>query len=244
MFRDELGTNTQALPEFHPPQPVPFSMRQKIEEELERLEKEGIIRPRDFAGWAAPIVAVPKADGSTRICGDYKVTMNKAMVCDTHPIPRSEDLFTAMAGGISYTKLDLSHAYLQLDDKARDYLVIKGCMSTQGCPSAPPLPLQFSSGPWTTCFRVSNMWSYIDILITGESDEEHLATLDEVLSRLETAGVRLKRKKCGTRRCILGPPNQPRRIASHGQPRPSNHRHATTSQHLQVESIPQNDQLL
>ena len=35
-----------------------------------------------------------------------------------------------------------------------------------------------------------------DILITGESDEEHLATLDEVLSRLERAGVRLKRKKC------------------------------------------------
>ena len=35
-----------------------------------------------------------------------------------------------------------------------------------------------------------------DILITGESDEEHLATLNEVLSRLETAGVRLKRKKC------------------------------------------------
>ena len=35
-----------------------------------------------------------------------------------------------------------------------------------------------------------------DILITGESDEEHLATLDEVLSRLEKVGVRLKRKKC------------------------------------------------
>ena len=35
-----------------------------------------------------------------------------------------------------------------------------------------------------------------DILLTGESTEEHLATLDTVLQRLGTAGMRLKRKKC------------------------------------------------
>ena len=35
-----------------------------------------------------------------------------------------------------------------------------------------------------------------DILVTGVSDEEHLTTLDKVLSRLEEAGLRLKRNKC------------------------------------------------
>ena len=136
VFRKELGTitgtkvslhiNPQVKPSFHSPRPVPFSIRHKVEAELERLEREGIIRPRESAEWAAPIVAVPKADGSIRICGDYKVTANKAIVCETHPIPRSEDLFSTMAGGISFTKLDLSHAYLQLqlDDKAKDYLVV------------------------------------------------------------------------------------------------------------------------
>ena len=39
--------------------------------------------------------------------------------------------------------------------------------------------------------------SYIDdILITGATDEEHLQTLDRVLERLETAGLRLNRDKC------------------------------------------------
>ena len=33
-----------------------------------------------------------------------------------------------------------------------------------------------------------------DILITEESDEQHLVTLDKVLSRLEQAGVCLKEK--------------------------------------------------
>ena len=35
-----------------------------------------------------------------------------------------------------------------------------------------------------------------DILVTGISEADHLKTLDEVLNRLETAGLRLKRNKC------------------------------------------------
>ena len=35
-----------------------------------------------------------------------------------------------------------------------------------------------------------------DILVTGPTEEQHLATLEEVLHRLDTAGVRLKHKKC------------------------------------------------
>ena len=64
-------------------------------------------------------------DGSVRIYGDYKVTANVAMKVDTHPIPRIEELFTAMSGGVSFTKLNLSHAYLQLqlDKSAKEYLV-------------------------------------------------------------------------------------------------------------------------
>ena len=79
-----------------------------------------------LSGTKSSHVAVPKSDGSVRVCGDYKVSANKAVTCDTHPIPRSEDIFTAMSGGGVISKLDLSHAYLQLqlDDKARDYLVI------------------------------------------------------------------------------------------------------------------------
>lgn len=35
-----------------------------------------------------------------------------------------------------------------------------------------------------------------DILVTGETDEEHLAALGEVLRRIESAGLHLKRDKC------------------------------------------------
>ena len=35
-----------------------------------------------------------------------------------------------------------------------------------------------------------------DILISGKSPQEHLKNLEEVLSRLEEAGLRLKKEKC------------------------------------------------
>ena len=58
-----------------------------------------------------------------RICGDYWTTVNKAMKVNSHPIPRMEDLFTAMSGGLLF---NLLHAYLQLqvDELSIDYLVI------------------------------------------------------------------------------------------------------------------------
>ena len=75
-----------------------------MEEELDRLQTEGIIEPVQYAEWAAPIEPVLKADGkSLRICGDFKVTVNKASKLDRYPIPKVEDLFATLSHGSSFT---------------------------------------------------------------------------------------------------------------------------------------------
>ena len=45
---------------------------------------------------------------------------------DKYPIPRIEDLYTTLAGGEKFTKLDLGNAYLQmqLDEHSRKYVTI------------------------------------------------------------------------------------------------------------------------
>ncbi len=92
LFRTEIGTlkgveatitvplNAQAR--FHKPRPVPYAIKQRVEEELERLLKDGVISPVKFSDWAAPIVPVVKADGKIRICGDYSVTVNRVAKLD------------------------------------------------------------------------------------------------------------------------------------------------------------------
>lgn len=80
----------------------------------------------EHAEWAAPIVPVVKQDGTIRICGDYKMTVNQAAKQDIYPLPRVDDLLASLAGGKHFTKLDLAHAYLQvpLDEESRQFVTV------------------------------------------------------------------------------------------------------------------------
>lgn len=95
LFRTELGktrnieatlsVEDNATPQFCRARPVPYALREKVERELDRLQQEGIIEPVTFSEWAAPIVPVSKPDGSIRLCGDYKLTVNRAAKVDRIP---------------------------------------------------------------------------------------------------------------------------------------------------------------
>ena len=103
----------------------------------------------DHSDWATPIVTVPKKDGKVRICGDYGATVNQVLDVDQYPLLRSEEMFTALADGKRFTKLNLSHAYnqLRLDQNARQYLMIntrKGFYRYTRLPLEWRVPLQSS----------------------------------------------------------------------------------------------------
>ena len=88
-----------------------FTVKDAIEWELDRLEKAGIVEKLTHSDWAAPVVVVPKDDGQIRLCGDYKVIVIKSLEVDQHPLPRPDDLFAALAGGVKFSKVDLAQAY-------------------------------------------------------------------------------------------------------------------------------------
>ena len=117
LFNDALGTITderatllvkpEATPKFFKPRPVPYAIRDAVGAQLDRLESDGVLERVSQSDWAAPIVVVPKQDGSYRLCGDYKVTVNQALEVDQYPLPKPEDLLATLAGGQKFTKLDL-----------------------------------------------------------------------------------------------------------------------------------------
>ena len=110
----KLHIDPQSVPKFCKARPIPFSLKKKVEIELQRLEAAGVISSTRFSDWATPFVPVAKRDGSVRICGDYKITLNRMLQSEVYPLPRIEELFTALACGVHFTKLDLLHAYKQL----------------------------------------------------------------------------------------------------------------------------------
>ena len=99
---------------FYKARPVPYNLKAKIEQELQRLEKLGIITPIKSSKWAAPVVAVLKANGNLYLCGDYKVTINKHTQKDVYPLLWIEDFFAALGGGTVFSKIDLTSAYQQI----------------------------------------------------------------------------------------------------------------------------------
>ena len=78
--------------------PVPYALRRRMEQELPRLEEEGIVYKVSQSNWAAPVVLVPKKDGTLRVCGDYKMIVNQCGDVDQCPLPCTEDLFATLSG--------------------------------------------------------------------------------------------------------------------------------------------------
>ena len=133
-------------PRFFKARQVSYALREKIETELDRLVKEGTIEPFEFSEWATPIVPIVKEDGTIRICGDYKQTINQSAKLDDYPTPKIEDFYATIRGGTEFTKLDLSQAYqqLELDRESQTYTTIN---THKGLFKYKRLPFGISSAP-------------------------------------------------------------------------------------------------
>ena len=213
VFENKLGTFTSAKAKlslkddsqarFLKARPMPYALKPKVEEELRRLQNEGILTKVEWSEWATPIVPVPKKDGSVRLCGDYKITVNPELQAEQYPLPRIEDIFANLAGGQKFSKIDLRQAYhqIEMEEDSKKYLTINTHMGlfqynrlVFGITSAPAIwqrtidqVLEGTSG--TSCILD-------DMIITGKNDDEHLANLEEVLRRLQAHGLRANKTKC------------------------------------------------
>ena len=126
-FRAHLHVRHDAQYKNFKPRPVPYALRSKNETELERLESLTIISKVSAAEFSTtPIVPVLKPNKQVRICGDFKVTVNRYVDLTQYPIPHIEELFKRLLGGAVYSKLDLPDAYhqVELDEESKRHVVI------------------------------------------------------------------------------------------------------------------------
>ena len=201
-YQAKTTLSSDAKPRFHRPRLVPYALQQKVEEELNRLQEEGIIRPVENSEWAAPIVIVRKADNSIRICGDYKVTINPYLGMDNYPMPNPQDLFATLAGGRYFTRLDMKQAYQQMKIHvdSQKYLTIN---TSKGLFVYTRMPFGITTAPaiWERAMdgilrAIAGVTCYLDdILVIVSLEAEHDERLRQVLKRLSEVGVRFKKTR-------------------------------------------------
>ena len=118
-------------------------------------------------------------------------------ICELLSRGLPEDIFSSLEGGVLFTKMDLSQAYLQLelDPPSKELSTINTPFGLYrynrlpfGIASAPGkfqrvMDDLFRDLPWVKCYLD-------DILVAGRTEEEHWARLTEVLRR------RLQLEKC------------------------------------------------
>ncbi|CAH8515513.1 unnamed protein product [Schistosoma bovis] len=213
VFTEELGEckKVKALlilkpgvtPVFRPKRPVPYAALPIVEQELERLQRSGIIEPVNFSDWAAPIVIVKKPNGSIRLCADYSTGLNEALEDHQYPLPVPEDLFAKLNGGKYFAKLDLSDAYLQIPvaDECKHYLTInthKGLFRYNRLPfGVKTAPSIFQQVMDTMLQDIPGTAAYLDdILIMGTDYADLENKVDTVLRRIADYGLRLRAEKC------------------------------------------------
>ena len=85
-----------AKPVRLPPRRAPMHLREEIEEQVQSMVRQGIAEECS-SPWAAPLVIVPKKDGTHRICVDYRA-LNDVTEKDGHPIPMIGDSLDALWG--------------------------------------------------------------------------------------------------------------------------------------------------
>ena len=191
-----LALKEGSQPKFCKARPVPYAMKPKVEVELKRLEKEGILRKVKFSDWATPIVPVAKSNGAVRICGDPQLQTEE------YPLPRIDDIFAKLTGRQKFTKIDLRQAYhqMEVEEESQEYLTIN---THQGLYRYNRLVFGITSAPaiWQRSRDqilegVERTSCILDMIIRGKDDKEHLENLEGVLKRLQANGLRASREKC------------------------------------------------
>ena len=212
-------------PKHQRPYRLPPDKKQVLKHQLDELLSQGIIAPvseTEELPITSPIVLVakrnkPKIDpnnitreqslSSYRFCCDFRY-LNTQTLNFRYTIPDLQDLTESFSERQPnyITTLDLSSGFFQMEisDESTKYTAFNTCFGTfkflrlpQGLQTSPN-SFQLLMDKIFYNLTFTSVLCYLDdICIISDTFDQHLKDLDNVLSRLEQAGLKLKpRPKC------------------------------------------------
>ncbi|KAL0311788.1 UNVERIFIED_CONTAM: RNA-directed DNA polymerase [Sesamum radiatum] len=197
----------ELVPGTKPPARAPYRMTQpelvELRNQLKDMLESGIIKPAK-SPYGAPVLFQKKADGSLRMCCDYRA-LNKITVKNKYPIPLVADCFDRLSQAKYFTKIDLRSGYWQVrikeGDEAKTTVVTR-----YGAFEFLVMPFGLTNAPATFYTLMNQVLHgfldefvvvYLDdIVIYSRTLAEHVEHLRQVLARLREYELYAKVSKC------------------------------------------------
>ena len=170
--------------------------------EVKRLEELGVLKKVNRSEWAAPTFVIPKKDGTVRFISDFR-ELNKRIVRKPYPISHIQDMLLNLEGCQYATSLDLNMAYyhIELNPDSRKYCTIVfpfGKYEYQRIPMGLCNSLDIVQEKMSELMEgLEFVCTYIDnlLVLTKGSFDDHLEKLEQVLARVQKAGLRVNGNK-------------------------------------------------
>lgn len=175
-------------------------MVKKVDEELERLTKLGTITLCNYSDWGTPLVVVSKNNDQIRLCGDYKVTLNKFLIPDRHPIPKSKVSSASFEAARYIAESIEAYTQMELDDESKKlcaWSTHRGVYTVNRMPyGITPATSIFQRAMEQLFDKVEGIATFIDdITITGKTLEDHLSALNKALDIIKSVGLKVRKEK-------------------------------------------------
>lgn len=212
LFEDKVGecrevtvsleTTEDLKPVYRKPRQIPYAYEEEVLEMLDDWEQSGIATPVDTCEFGTPLVVRPKNDGSLRICGDYKSTINQFLKPHNHVMPTTDEILRTLSGCTYFFVIDIRSAYMQLrlDDRSAEICTLstpKGLYRMNRMPfGIRPASSIFQCEMDKRLRKVPRVGVFVDDIVGGgRTAEECKETTIAVFEILQKSGFTLKRKK-------------------------------------------------
>ena len=201
-FEYHISIDPSVKPVIHAPRKVPLELRDKLEQELETMEENNIIKKVDRpTAWVNSLVLREKKDGQLRVCLDPK-DLNRAIQREHYPIPTLEEITPRLTGSTTFTKLDAKQGYwnIRLDEES-SYLTTFNTPNGRYRFLRMPFGLRMSQDVFQlkideTYRNCKGAVGIADDVQVFGTEGTHDTNLHEAMERTRQAGLKLNYEKC------------------------------------------------